>query len=122
MWSGLRHRLQACGKIGLGADDRIVHAVVAAEIADIAVAGVDAHAHAERLLDPGVAPFGVEPGDAILHLDRHAQARFGIFGVAFGFRIAEEDQHGVADEFVDRAAVAERDLRHFGEIFVEQLR
>ena len=42
--------------------------------------------------------------------------------VAFGFGIAEEDQHGVADELVDGAAVRQRDRRHLGEIFVEQLR
>src|SRR5271163_4913066 len=31
-------------------------------------------------------------------------------GVAFGFRIAEENQHGVADELVDRPAIGKRDL------------
>ena len=64
----------------------------------------------------GGAPFGIEAADPVLHLDRHAQTGFGVFGVAPRFRIAEEDQHGVADELVDRAAKRERDLGHFGEI------
>src|SRR6516164_5101677 len=38
----LRNRLQTRGEIGLGADDRVVHPVVAAEIADVAETGVDA--------------------------------------------------------------------------------
>ena len=42
--------------------------------------------------------------------------------VALGFRVAEEDHHGVADELVDGAAVLEGDLRHLGEILVEQER
>jgi hypothetical protein len=38
------------------------------------------------------------------------------------FPVAKEDQHGVADELVDGAAMRQRDLGHFGEIFIEQLR
>ena len=72
------------------------------------------------MLDAGVAPFGIELGEPVLHLDRHAQAGLRILGFALGLGIAEEDQHGVADELVDRAAVLQRDRRHLGEIFVEQ--
>ena len=54
--AGLGDRLEARREVRLGADDRVVHAVGAAEIADVAVAGVDAHAHAERLLDAAPAP------------------------------------------------------------------
>ena len=50
----------------------VVHSVVAAEIAEIAKASVYAHEDADRMLDAGIAPFGVEPCDPILHLDRHA--------------------------------------------------
>ena len=120
MWAGLGDRLQASRQIRFRSDDRVVHTVIAAEIADVAIAAVDAHADAERVLDAGVAPFGVEPGDPVLHLDRHAQAGFRIFGVALGVRIAEEDQHGVADEFVDGSAMRQGDLGHFGEILVQQ--
>jgi hypothetical protein len=37
------------------------------------------------------------------------------------FRIAEKGEDGVADIFVDGGAVFERDLRHLGEIAVEQV-
>ena len=75
------------------------------------------------MLDAGVAPLGVELGEPVLHLERHAQAGLGVLGLALGFRVAEEDQHRVADELVDGAAVLNSAIvRHFGEIFVEQLR
>jgi hypothetical protein len=38
-----------------------------------------------------------------------------------GFGIAEEHHNGVADIFVDGGAVLERDVRHFGQIAVEQV-
>src|SRR5262249_16662322 len=62
-------------EISLGADDRVIHPVVAAEIADVAEAGVDAHAHAEGLLDAALAPLHVELGEAALHVQGHRQAR-----------------------------------------------
>src|SRR6266446_1668697 len=43
----LRDRLKARRQIDLGADDSVVHPVVAAEIADVAEAGSNAHAGAE---------------------------------------------------------------------------
>jgi len=46
--AAFRDALQAQGQVRLGADDGVVHAVVAAEISDVAEAGVDAHAHHER--------------------------------------------------------------------------
>src|SRR5438876_30848 len=60
----LRDRLQTRGEIGLGADDRVIHPVVAAEIADVAEAGVDAHPHAEGLFDAALSPLHVELGEA----------------------------------------------------------
>jgi len=117
----LRDRLQPGGEIGFRADDRVVHPVVAAEIPHVAKSAVDSHPHTERKFDAGIAPVGVEAGDAVLHLDRHAKACLGVFGVAFCLGIAKEDQDGVADEFVDRAAIGERNLGHLREIFVEEL-
>src|SRR6476660_5461067 len=49
--SGLRDRLQPCGKVRFRADDRVIHAVATAEIPDVAEAGIDAHAYAERVFD-----------------------------------------------------------------------
>src|SRR3546814_246771 len=43
----LGNRLQAGGEVRLGTDDGVVHAAAAAEVADVAVARVDAHAHHE---------------------------------------------------------------------------
>ena len=82
--------LQPRGEVRLGTDDRIVHPVVAAEIADIAEAGIDAHPHPERLLDAALAPFGIQLRQPALHLERHAQAGAGILGDALGLGIAEE--------------------------------
>ena len=41
----------ACGEIHLGADDRVIHAVFRAEIADVAITGIDADPHLEGLLE-----------------------------------------------------------------------
>ena len=101
--------LQPGGEVRLGTDDRVVHPVVAAEIADIAVAGVDADAGAERLLDAALAPLGVELGQALLHGDGHPHAGARVLGHALGLRVAEEAQDGVADELVDGGAVRQRD-------------
>jgi len=36
-----------------------------------------------------------------LHIERHSHTGLGILRFSLGFRIAKEDQNGVADEFVD---------------------
>ena len=106
---GRRDALQARGEVGLGADDRVVHAVVAAEIADIAVAGVDAHADAGTAARCRARAIRLELRQPLLHGDRHAQAGARVLRGALGLRIAEEREDGVADELVDRGAV--RDAR-----------
>jgi hypothetical protein len=50
----------------------------------------------------------------------HANASAGILLHALGFGIAKEHHNGVADIFADGGAVLERDVRHFGQIAVEQ--
>ncbi len=102
----LGDRLQARGEVRLGADDRVVHAVVAAEIADIAIAGVDAHAGAERTLDAApraIAALSSRRRRCMSTAMQQAGAR--ILVDALGLGIAEEDQHRIADELVDRAAM-----------------
>jgi hypothetical protein len=71
------------------------------------------------VLDALAAPLDRELRDALLHLERHAQARARVLGLALALRVAEEDQDRVADELVDRAAVLQRDRRHLGEVLVE---
>lgn len=53
------------------------------------------------MLDSGITPFGVEACDSILHLDRHVQASLGVFAISLRLRVAEKNQHGIADELVD---------------------
>ena len=120
--AGFGDRLQPRGEVRLRSDDCVVPAIVAAEISDVAETRIDAHANLERVLNSAAAPFCVEAGNALLHLDRHAQTGSGILGVTLGLRVAEKYQHGVTDEFIDRAAMRERNRRHFGEVLVEQLR
>src|SRR3954471_9849259 len=43
-------------EVHFAADDRVIHAIVGAEIADVAIAGVDADAHLEGLFETVRAP------------------------------------------------------------------
>ena len=47
--AGLGDRLQSRREVRLGADDGVVHPVGAAEIADVTITRIDAHARPERL-------------------------------------------------------------------------
>ena len=113
--------LQPRGEVHRAADHGVVHAVFAAEIADRAIAGVDADPAAQRRLDAAVAPFLRQFADALLHGDRHLHAGQRILLHAERRRIAEEHDDGVADIFVDGRAILQRDLRHFGQVVVEEL-
>ena len=57
---------------------------------------------------------------ALLHRDRRAHRPLGVVGP--GDRRPPEGDDGVADELVDRAAMAEHDVAHLVEIGVEQVR
>ncbi len=78
--------LQPRGQIHRAADDRIIHAVLAAEIADGDVARVDADAQVKRLLGAELLPFGSQLPQAPQHGDRHAHARAGVLLDAPRFR------------------------------------
>ena len=120
--SRLGDRLEPRREINLGTDGGVVHAVDAAEIADVAEAGVDAHAHAERLFRTRATPFDIELGQPALHLRRHIEAGPGVLHGALGLGVAEEDHQGITDEFIDGAAMLEGDRRHLREILVEEER
>src|SRR5215467_3039601 len=98
-------------EIHLGADDRVIHAVFRAEIADVAITGIDADPHLKGLLETAGAPFLLQFGHLPLHRDSHPHAGPRILFGAFGFGIAEKHQHRVTDEFVDVRAICQRDLR-----------
>ena len=53
------------------------------------------------------------------HCDRHFNASESILLDAFALWIAEEDDYSVANVFVYRHTVFQRDLGHLGEILVE---
>ena len=72
------------------------------------------------MFDPAGAPLGVERLEPALHLDRHAEALGRVLLDAARVRVAEEHDDRIADELVDRAAVAVRDRRHLGQVLVEQ--
>jgi hypothetical protein len=110
--------LQAGGEVRFRANDRVVHTLLAAEVSDVAVPGIDAHASPERLLDALLAPFDVELGKPALHLERHADAGVRILDDTLRCQVTKEHQHCVADEFVHAAAVPDGNLRHFGQILV----
>jgi len=78
------------------------------KLPNVTVARVHLHAGAKRLIDPAISPSDIQFGKPILHLDSHADTRFGILGGALRFGVPEEDQNCIADKLVDRAAPFER--------------
>src|SRR5215472_6391138 len=61
-------------EIHLGADDRVIHAVFRAEIADVAITGIDADPHLEGLLETAGAPFLLQFDHLPLHGHSHPHA------------------------------------------------
>ena len=115
----LRRSLQPVGKVHLLSDDRIIHALVAAEVADRREPGRDAHAHFEALPDTLGQPLAIEFADSLPHLQRHPHTGHGIFRDASGFRIAKEDQHSISNELVQRAAVLQDHACHAIEVAIQ---
>jgi hypothetical protein len=100
--------------------DRVIHAVGATKVPDVTEPRIDPHSDPERVLRAGAPPPDIQFGKTPLHLDRHPQARLCVLLGSLGFRVAEEDQNGIADESVDRAPVLESDGGHLGEVFIEE--
>jgi hypothetical protein len=112
---------QPRSKVHCPADHRVVHTIIAAKIADRTVSGVNADSAAQGRRDPNVGPFLRQFADALLHGDRHFNACECILLYSERRRIAKEHDNGVADIFVDRRPVLQRDFRHLGEIVVKEL-
>ena len=109
-------------KVHAAADDRVVHAVLAAEVADGAEPGVDADPALQRPLDARISPHALQLVHPLAHGDGHAHAGQRVLLDAARLRVAEEDDDGVADVLVDGRTEVVGDARHLGEIVVEQLR
>src|SRR5918993_4762939 len=113
-------RLKPGRQVHLIAYNSIVHAVLAAKIADGAIARVDANPHLERLLQPGIAPFRLEFLDSPLHRDGHVNASQGVLMDSLSFGIAEKRQDRVTNVLVDGRTMSYRNLRHFRQVVIEQ--
>ena len=85
------------------------------------VTGIDADPQPERLLGAKLLPLGAQLTHPPHHGDGHAHAGKSVLLQALGLGIAEEHHDRVADIFVDGGAMFERDIRHLGEIAVEQV-
>src|SRR4051812_810440 len=113
--------LEARSEIHGASDDRVIHSILAAEVADGAIAGVDTDPAAQRRFDAGVAPETLELADAPLHRERHRNTGKRVLLDATALGVAEEHHDGVTHVLVDRRAVLEGDFRHLGEVVVEEL-
>src|SRR5262249_38296671 len=109
-------------EIHTATDDGVVHPIIATEVSDGAETGVDSSSATWRLFNARGTPDAIQFVHFLAHGDRHLHACHRIRLDAFGFRIAKEDENGVADVFVYRATELESDLRHLGQIVVEELR
>ena len=113
--------LQPRSKVYRPTDHRVVHAIIAAKIAYRTIAGMNADPAAQRGGNTALGPFMRQFSGTLLHGDRHFNASERILFHTKRRWIAEEHYNGVANIFVDRCAVLQRDFRHFGEIVVEEL-
>ena len=116
----LSRLLQPGRQINLAPDDGVLHTQGATKVADITKPGVDAYAYRKRLVDTHLAPARLQLAHARLHGDGHVDALHRIFANTQGVRIAKKNHDRVANEFVQCGAVLGGDLRHFGEVTVQQ--
>src|SRR3974390_527731 len=116
----LRDRLQSRCQISFGANDRIIHTFWASEIPNVAITGIDPHPHPKGMFNSRGSPFCVEFRKTTLHFPSHLQTGRRIYSIAPGFRIAKKNQHCIASELVDGAAVRVSDRTHLCKILVEE--
>src|SRR6516165_847219 len=125
-FKGYEDLARSCGslkpgsKINAAADDGVVHPILAAEVPYSAVARVDSDPALEGLFDARRPPHGLQREHPLPHGDGHLDAGEGVLLDAACLRIAEEDDDGVADVLVDRRSIGKGNLRHLGQIVVQQ--
>src|SRR5262249_51184189 len=108
------HLFKPAREIHTATDDGVVHPIIATEVSDGAETGIDSSSATWRLFNARGSPDAIQFVHFLAHGDRHLHACHRIRLDAFGFRIAKEDENGVADVFVYRATELESDLRHLG--------
>src|SRR6266516_3752382 len=113
-------RLQPRCQVYFIADNRVVHAILAAEVADGAIAGGDADTQLEWFLQPGIAPLELKLPYPPLHCDGHVDARESVLFDAFRLGVAEERQDRVAHVLVNSCAVLESNLRHLRQVVIKK--
>src|SRR5437588_9729536 len=107
-------RLKPRCEVHATADDRIVHPILAAEVADGAVSSVDSDPALKRLFDSRCPPHILQLTHPFAHGDGHPNAGEGVLIDTARLRITKEDDNSVTNILVDRRSIREGDLRHFG--------
>ncbi len=67
-------------------------------------------------------PILLQLHDAHAHAKGHFHATQGVFRLSLALGISEEDEHGVPDELVDRAAAIDRDRGHLRQVGIDDRR
>src|SRR5262249_17874859 len=106
----LSMRLQARREVNFVANDGVIHAVLAPEVAHRAVTRVDSDPQLERLFQSGIAPLELELSHSLLHRDGHLDACHRILLDPLRLRIAEERHDRIANVLVDGRTMLESDL------------
>src|SRR5262245_9981928 len=91
-------------------NDSVVHAILATKVPDSAKPCVDSNPALEWLLNAGRSPYVLQLAHPLPHGYGHLDAGEGVFIDAACFRIAEEDDDGVANVFIDCRSIQEGDL------------
>ena len=99
-------RPSCCSRM-LVAYDGVVHPILAAEVADSAIAGVDTDPQLEGFFQTDIPPLELKLAHPPLHRDGHIHARDGVLLHTLCLRVAEERQDRVADVLVDGRAMIE---------------
>ena len=99
--------------------DGVVHPVLASEIADRAIAGMNPYAAAERRLDPGGAPNLAKLAHPLLHGERHFYAGKRVLLDPARFRDRRRTASSRRRSYLSmRRSMLERHLRHLGQIMI----
>ena len=115
------HLLKPAREIYTAADDGVIHPILTAKIPDRTETCVDAGPTPWRFFYPHRAPGAIKFEHSLAHSDCHPYAGESVCFNALGLWIAEENEDRVTNVLVDRPTKLKSDLRHLGQIMVEEL-